>query len=117
MQPMTQIVHSNQQCSIHNGQATLHYVGYRYPESQWAGLIKESHAYEALIKEIGHITLKAESDGPVFELERELLLMAKSHGAHIVLIDYTKSFELQNCESKRLNNHLYIYARCQRFEL
>ena len=117
MQPMMQIIHSNQLFPIHNGQATLHYVGYKYPESQWAGLLKESHFYETLINEIGHITLKAEADGPFYELERKLLLMAKNHGAHIVLIDYTKSFELKNNDGKRLNNHVYIYARCQRFEI
>jgi len=117
MQPMMQIVHSNQFYPIHNGQASLHYVGYKYPESQWAGLLKESHSYETLIREIGHITLRAEADGPVYELERKLLIMAKRHGAHIVLIDYTKSFELENNDSKRFNNHVTIYARCQRFEL
>ena len=117
MQPVMQIIHSNQLYPIHNGQALLHYVGFKYPESQWTGLLKETHAYETQIKEIGHITLKAVADGPVYELERKLLVMAKNHGAHIVVIDYTNSFELKNTDSTRLNNYVTIYGRCQRFEL
>jgi len=112
-----QIVQSSQLFSFNNGQARLRYVGYKYCESQWVGLLKKSYFFESRMTEIGHISLQAERVVPLDELEKKLLLTAKNHGAHIVLIDYLKSFELKKSGNNRFINCVNIYARCQRFEI
>jgi len=117
MQTARKIVHSSQLYPLHNGQAILRYVGYRYPESQWVGLVDKHHTYSTKLTEIGHIILETEATGPIYELEQKLLTMAKIYGANVVLIDYLKSFEVKNAVIKKLNSGVQICGRCQRFDV
>jgi len=110
------IVQTSQVFSFNSGRARLRYVGYKYCESQWVGLLTESYFFESSMTEIGYISLQAECAVPLDELEKKLLLTAKNHGAHIVLIDYLKSLELKKIGNNKFINSVNIYARCQRFE-
>lgn len=141
MQAALKVIHSSRLYPLHNGQATLRYVGYKYPESQWVGLLNKNHACTTKLTEIGRIILEAEATGPLYELEQKLLTMAKLYGANIVLIDYLKSIEIKssneiinpnvtgldnnrikndknNNKKNRLeiNNCVHICGRCQRFD-
>ena len=117
MQKAKQIVHSSQSYPLPDGLAMLRYVGLKYPESQWTSLFETTPHNTTNMAEIGHITLEAEGAGVMHEVERKLLSMARRHGAHIVLIDFIKTFQLKNKAGKPVNKGVHIYGRCQRFEL
>lgn len=117
MQAAKQIIHSSQLYPLQNGQAMLRYIGFKYPESQWVGMMDENHSYETRLTEIGHIILEAEASGPLYELEQKLLIMARQHGANVVLIDYLKSFEIKNKNEMKISNCVQICGSCQRFEM
>ena len=116
MQVAKQIIHSSQLYTIENAQALLRYTGFKYPESQWAGLMNVTYFSEARLTEIGHIILEAEASGPLYELEQQLLIMARQHGANVVLIDYLKSIEIKNKNAVKTSNRIQISASCQRFD-
>lgn len=111
------IIHSNQFYPMSNGKAVLSYVGHKYPESQWAGMVGTTPDYATSIKEIGRITLRAEGTGPMYELENKLLSMARIHGAHMVRIESTELFEVVPVKSHERSNRIKIKGICQRFEL
>lgn len=115
MQLAKHIVHSNQLYPHSNGLIQVRYVGQKYPESQWAGLVDKAPSHVTTITEIGRITLEAEGIRQLFDVDRHLLTIAKRYGAHIVLINSLKAFE---SDGDDLNKYtLRIYGRCQRFEL
>ena len=117
MPAVTQIVHSNRFYPLQNGLAQFRYVGLKFPESQWAGLLEEAPRHVTRLREIGHISVMAEGTGEFYDIERQLLSMAKLHGAHMVLIDFFKCFEKKNPTADQACNRIHIYGRCQRFEL
>ena len=117
MRTAKNIVHSNRLYPLQNGLAQVRYVGLKFPESQWAGLMDEAPAHVTKITEIGHIFVEAEGIGELYDIERQMLNMAKQHGAHIVLIDFIKNYELEGTWVNQPNSGIHIYGRCQRFEI
>ena len=110
------IIYSSQLYTLENGQALLRYTGFKYPESQWAGLMDETCSFEARLTEIGHIILEAEASGPLYVLEQQLLMMARQHGANVVLIENLKSIEIKNKNVEKPRKRVQISGRCQRFD-
>ncbi len=116
MQAQTQIIHSKHSCPLANGSAKVRYKGFKYPESQWAGLVDEAPEHVTAMTEIGRISIEAEGTGQLNDIEHQLLNMARIHGAHIVLIDFLIIYRIKRDSSKQFSNCVHISGRCQRFE-
>lgn len=102
------LIYNSQFFKLNKNSAIFQYIGYKYPESQWAGLLEEVHSCDIHSKETGYITLFIEAFVPAHKIENKLLAIAKIHGAHIVVIENVKSY--------KLGRMMFVYARCRRLE-
>jgi len=96
--------------------AQLSYTGFKFPQSQWAALIKQPQCITPPITDIGHIRLQASGVACLQSLEQKLLSMARNHGAHMVRIDMCKITRQCLHHSDNQQYSIFMYARCQRLQ-
>ena len=112
-----QFMHTRETFLLRKGKLVLFFAGYHYPESEWAVLAEHIENSGQPTKNIGHISLQAEGDITLCEVEQSLLNIARLHGAHLVRIDSIQHMKSLNSDTRKSAFPVYIRACLQRLEL